>query len=137
MKIIQKTLTVSALLLAYSVASAATEDQREVRNQMARFWGVAEQRVLDAPLPALQEGANDDHQYGSCSGSYGWPTVTHHCTPTRVVRERRPTVQARQQASSSSQKGGVGLTLFGGLRIFDFTWSDENSASNDDLQGNL
>ncbi len=87
---------------------------------MARFWGIAEQRIEQSPPPdagAVRDDVVSTHSFES------------HRSPR--------TVKARQQASSSSSRGGVGLTLFGGLRIFDITWSDENSASNDDLQGNL
>lgn len=124
---ITKIIVLFVLLSAASISVAATEDQHQVRAQMARFWGIAEQRVLETPLPDAAVAAD--------APSYSWSSRS--CRPPQRSIDPSRTVQMRQQANSSSSRSGVGLTLFGGLRIFDITWSDEKAASNDELQGNL
>lgn len=132
MKYIFKILLSSAMLTAFGASllqAGETNSQAAVRAQMSNFWRVAEARVAVTPdstpanraQPVLRE----------------LRTTAAPCRPVIVQSSPPPTVEAIQSVQRDSDSGHFGLSLFGGVRLFDFTWGDEQTSETDSLHGRL
>lgn len=100
--------------------------QSEIRAQAARFWGIAEDRVVSA-----ETAESDKARAESCSPvhSRGIGAVPPPSPP--------PTVTVRQAVDQSTTAGHFGFSLFGGLRLFDFDWGETRQREHDSLDGRL
>lgn len=104
--------------------------QARARAQMARFWQVAESRVAEAettPVRASAVEASPVRPLNPVNPSYYRPAPL----------PPPPTVTMVQSVDRNQDSGHFGLQLFGGLRLFDFTWGDESVREKDAIEGRL
>lgn len=129
----KQTILLPVLLLsslgATAHAAGETTAQREVRSELANFWRVAEARVAAAP-----ETAGTPAPVPPLRPLCPPPAP---CGPVVVRAAPPPTVEAVQAVQRDSGNGHFGLSLFGGVRLFDFSWGDEQTSETDSLKGRL
>lgn len=140
----KKFISVLALLaLPLTAATLHADDsaiaRAQLRQNLTSFWGVAEEKVRVETATAANRSSDPvamvspaerasilNERYQTSRRD----TVVVHAAPQK-------TVQAQQQTHHSKDEKKFGLTLFGGIKLFQFHWGDESSSETDSLTGNL
>ncbi|MFP4283870.1 MAG: hypothetical protein ACLFU2_14710 [Opitutales bacterium] len=135
----------SVLLGGATAAPLAAESASHaaVRGQIARFWQIAEERVAE-PLPSLpgpdvgsetvvvERGPVRRLGYTACPPDSIRVVRTAPATPSPA-----PVVEVEQRVDQREEAGHFGLSILGGLQLFDFQWGESSESATDGLRGRL
>lgn len=148
----KKTFPALALLALTATAATAHADdsalaRAQLRQNLSNFWGVAEDKAraeiaaparhTREPVTVITPGARAAILNERYTAVYGRNQVVVHQPVVLQPPPPQKTVQMQQQTHHSKDDKKFGLTLFGGLKLFQFNWGDESSSETDALTGSL